>query len=75
MMQEDSIYRGTVLTGLEFYAPQFIDISVNMAKGNEEHYYYGGLWFVTKENVKAYSESGSANDLIAYAEYYIKDPN
>ncbi|NLL91195.1 MAG: sugar ABC transporter substrate-binding protein [Ruminococcaceae bacterium] len=74
MTQPDSIYRGTVLTGLVYYAPQFIDICVNMAQGNPEHYYYGGLWFVTNDNVEAYMKSGSAADLDQYSEYYIKDP-
>jgi ABC-type sugar transport system substrate-binding protein len=75
MLQQNSIYRGTVLTGLESYAPTFVDISVNLAQGNKEPYYYGGLWFVTPENVKAYSASGSANDLKKYADYYTKDPS
>jgi len=75
MMQENSIYRGTVLTGLESYAPTFVDIAVSLAQGNKEPYYYGGLWFVTPENVKAYKASGSADDLQKYADYYTKDPS
>ena len=74
MMKEGSLYKGTVLTGLVNYAKQFIDISVNLAKGEKEHYYYGGLWFITPENVAAYAASGDAADLDQYADYYIKDP-
>lgn len=74
MMQPDSIYRGTVLTGLVNYAEQFIDISVNLARGEKEHYYYGGLWFITPENVAAYAESNDPADLDQYSDYYIKDP-
>lgn len=74
MMEDDAIYRGTVLTGLVNYADMFIDISVNLARGYEEHYYYGGLWFITPDNVAAYAESGSSDDLLQYAEYYIRDP-
>ena len=74
MLEEDSIYRGTVLTGLVFYAEQFIDICVNLANGGTEPYYYGGLWFVTPENVAAYAESGSVDDLELYKEYYTVDP-
>lgn len=74
MQEEGSLFKGTVLTGLVNYAGQFIDIAVNLAQGNEEHYYYGGLWFITPENVAAYAASGDAADLDQYADYYIKDP-
>ena len=72
MLEPDSIYRGTVLTGLVNYAEMFIDISVNLAQGNEEQYYYGGLWFITPENVAAYAESNDPADLDQYKEYYTK---
>lgn len=75
MQKPDSIYRGTVLTGLVNYAKQFIDISVGLANGEEGHYYYGGLWFITPENVGAYAQSGDAADLELYKDYYIKDPS
>lgn len=74
MQEEGTLYKGTVLTGLVNYAAQFIDISVNLAQGNPEHYYYGGLWFITPENVAAYAASNDAADLDQYADYYIKDP-
>lgn len=70
MQQTDSIYRGTVLTGLVNYAPKFIDIAINLANGVEEEYYFGGLWFITPENVSAYAASGSADDLELYKDYY-----
>ena len=72
MQQPDSIYRGTVLTGLEGYASKFIDIAINLANGVEEYYYFGGLWFITPENVGAYAASGAASDLDMYADYYTK---
>ena len=74
MQEEGTLYKGTVLTGLVNYAAQFIDISVNLAQGKPEHYYYGGLWFITPENVAAYAASNDAADLDQYADYYIKDP-
>ena len=74
MQKEGSLYKGTVLTGLVNYAGQFIDIAVNLAQGKEEHYYYGGLWFITPENVAAYAASNDPADLDQYADYYIKDP-
>ncbi len=72
MIKPDTIYRGTVLTGLEAYAKQFIDISINLAQGNTEPYYFGGLWFIRADNVEAYSKSKSADDLYQYKDYYTK---
>lgn len=68
MMKPDSIYRGTVLTGLVSYAPDFIDICVKLANGEQGAYYYGGTWFITPENVEAYSKSNDAADLKPYGE-------
>lgn len=68
MMKEDTIYRGTVLTGLVSYAPDFIDICVDLANGGEGAYYYGGTWFITPENVAAYAQSNDAADLTPYGE-------
>lgn len=70
MMKEDTFYRGTVLTGLVNYAPDFIDICVDLANGEEGAYYYGGTWFITPENVAAYASSNDAADLTAYGELH-----
>lgn len=49
---EGGIYKGTINTGLISLAPEFIDICVNLANGQQEGEHWGEFILITKDNVE-----------------------
>ena len=56
LIKQDTIYKGTINTGLVKLAPEFMDICIDLANdtGGGEH--WGDFFFITKDNVDEFSK-------------------